>query len=408
MRAQLLLQPFHEDGRVGAVLAERANSATSLRILTAWAQESGLKYLRPIVDAIRTRKGYAEAILGVDQGIATLEGLQQALQLFDAVYLFHDGERTFHPKLYLIENDRLARLVIGSSNATEGGFYTNFEASVALDLNRRTPSDARLRKEAHEYYKSFIASGMPFRRLDNALLKELRDEKLIPTSAERRRADRQRRKQTEPSLKKLFGGRVTGLPGAPPLPGPARRQPASRRRTSRAGTLAPGPPPVTTSPVVMSWWRELSTSDAMKKPTTSHQRRNVILNRGRHPIDQTTFFRQHFFQGTAWSQQTMRSFRGRPPGTKEVAVVPFDVRIGRRRLGTHNLTVDHADSRIAGQGNSPTWLNWSSLANEIAKGNYVGRYLLLEHLANGSFRLTLTRSQPGPAHVPSAARVVST
>jgi hypothetical protein len=145
----------------------------------------------------------------------------------------------------------------------------------------------------------------------------------------------------------------------------------------------------------------------MKKPKSSHQRRYVILKRGPHPIDQTTFFRSHFFQGMAWSQQPMRPFRRRPPGTKEIAIVPFDVRVGRRRLGTHNLTVDHADSRIADQGNSPTWLNWSSLGNEIAKGNYVGWYLLLERFATGTFRLTLTRSQPGPAFVPLAARVVS-
>src|SRR5207244_1363722 len=58
------------------------------------------------------------------------------------------------------------------------------------------------------------------------------------------------------------------------------------------------------------------------------------------------------------------------------------VRIGRRHLGIHNLTVDHAASRVAGQGNSPTWLNWSSLGSEIARGNYVGWYLLLERLVN--------------------------
>jgi hypothetical protein len=156
----------------------------------------------------------------------------------------------------------------------------------------------------------------------------------------------------------------------------------------------------------MSWWRDLSISDAIKKEA-GNQRRHVILKRGVHPIDQTTFFRQHFFQGIAWSQETMRSYRGRPPGTKEVAVVPFDVRIGRRRLGTHNLSVDHADSRIHGRGNSPTWLNWSSLGSEIAKGNYVGWYLLLERFANGAFRLTLTRSQPGPALIPPAALVTS-
>jgi hypothetical protein len=358
------------------------------------------------VDAIHARQGRAEAILGVDQGIATHEGLRQALQLFDAVYLFHDGKRTFHPKLYVIEDDRRARLVIGSSNVTEGGLYTNFEASVAIDLDRRIRSDARLRKQAHDYYQSFISTGMPFRRLDAALLKELRDKKLVPTSAERRQAEQQRRKRTQSSLRQVFGGRVPGLPGAPPLVRRGRRRPSPppgaatvppAARAARPGT--PG------SAVVMSWWRELTVSDAMRKPRSSHQRRNVILNRGPHPIDQTTFFRQHFFLTVAWSQQMMRSFRGRSPRPKEVAVVPFDVRIGRRHLGIHNLTVDHAASRVAAQGNSPTWLNWSSLGSEIAKGNYVGWYLLLERLANGTFRLALTRSQPGAAVIPRAARV---
>ena len=146
-------------------------------------------------------------------------------------------------------------------------------------------------------------------------------------------------------------------------------------------------------------------SDAMKKPASSHQRKDVILNRGPHPIDQTVFFRQHFFQGLAWSQQMMRSHRGQPPRPKELTIVPFDVYVGARHLGTHNLNVDHAPSREAGQGNSPTWLNWSSLGDVISQGNYVGWYLLLERLSDGTFRLTLQRSEPGPAVVPVAARV---
>jgi hypothetical protein len=152
----------------------------------------------------------------------------------------------------------------------------------------------------------------------------------------------------------------------------------------------------------MSWWRELSASDAMKKDPGSHQRKDVILNRGPHPIDQTTFFRQHFFTGLPWSQVMMNSYRGRPPRPKEIAIVPFDVTVGTRSLGILNLSVDHAASRVAGQGNSPTWLNWSSLGPVIAAGNYVGWYLLLERLAGGTFRLTVQRQQPGPAVVPPA------
>ncbi len=414
MQARLLLQPFSREKRVGIALADRARTATALWLLSAWAQESGIKHLVPVVNEVRSRGGVAEAILGVDQGIATAEGLTLALSTFDRVYLFHDGSRTFHPKLYAIENQRQARLIIGSSNVTEGGLFDNFEASVELDLDRTSSEDEKLRSQARTYYDTFLGKGMPFRELDAALIAELRKEGVIATARERGRQESNRRSKEAPPLRRIFGGRVPGLPTAPPVPVPPARPATTSGRsgTGRTAVAAPAPVPsarsvarLPASSVVMSWWRELSASDAMKKDPGSHQRKDVILNRGPHPIDQTKFFRQYFFQGVPWSRQMMRSYRGRPPRPKEVAIVPFDVTLGVRHLGVHNIHVDHADSRVAGQGNSPTWLNWSSLGDEIAKGNYEGWYLLLERLANNSFRLTVQRSNPGQAVIPAYARV---
>ena len=70
-----------------------------------------------------------------------------ALEMFDDVYLFHDGNRTFHPKVYVIEDAKESRVVVGSGNVTEGGFYTNFEASAAIDLDRSNPLDAAMRRD---------------------------------------------------------------------------------------------------------------------------------------------------------------------------------------------------------------------------------------------------------------------
>jgi len=81
------------------------------------------------------------------------------------------------------------------------------------------------------------------------------------------------------------------------------------------------------------------------------------------------------------------------------------VRIDGTRLGTFSLTVDHNEQRIANQNNAPTWLNWSSFVGNIKASDYTDRYLLLEQLAGGSFRLTISRSEPGPAVIPPAARV---
>lgn len=410
MEARLLLQPFSRDRRLGVALADRARSATHLWLMSAWAQESGLKHLDEVVNALHSRGGKAEAILGVDQGIATTEGLTLALKIFDAVYLFHDGERTFHPKLYVIENTKLARLIIGSGNLTQGGLFDNFETSVALDLDRSDKDDAKIRNGARAYFDRFLSDGMPFRQLNVALIKELRDEGVVVSTKERGRTEMTRRRHTEPPLRRIFGGGVQGLPTAPSVTWTRPSGSGSRGR-SRASTRTTSASPTTTkasrlpaSTVVISWWRQLTASDAMRKASASHQRRYVILNKEEHPIDQTEFFKKHFFSGVAWSQQMMRSFRGQPPRTKEIAIIPFDVYVERRHLGVFNMTVDHSDSRVARQRNSPTWLNWSSLRDEIARSNYFGWYLLLERLANGSFRLTLTKSHPGTAVIPPAAR----
>lgn len=395
MELRLLLQPFTEQGRIGPALVECAARANALWLLTAWAQESGLRHLRPIVESIRKRRGHTEAILGVDQGLATYEGLRLALQVFDDVYLFHDGSRTFHPKLYVIEDDAQSRVIIGSGNVTEGGLYRNFEAAAAIDLDRANPLDEAVRGNVRGYFDSFTGAGMPFRRLDMKLLKDLRTSGAIVSATERTRVERERRRSEWPTLTKVFGSGTRGLPGAPPVP----RPPRTRRGRSKGGA-ATGGGVVPAGAVTASWSKKLTRSDVMRKPKKSHQRRYVILGKAGHPIDQKVFFRIHFFSGIAWTQETMHTGR-----TKELAVVPFDVWVERRHLGLFNMSVDHAPSRVANQNNSPTWLNWSSLRDQILSRDYTDWYLLLERHSNGGFRLRLTRRQPKPAVVPLAARV---
>lgn len=41
---------------------------------------------------------------------------------------------TFHPKLYLFRNETRARLIVGSNNLTEPGFFTNTEVSLQVGV----------------------------------------------------------------------------------------------------------------------------------------------------------------------------------------------------------------------------------------------------------------------------------
>ena len=133
----------------------------------------------------------------------------------------------------------------------------------------------------------------------------------------------------------------------------------------------------------------------MRKPATSHQRNYVILGKAGHPIDQKTFFRDRFFRNATWKTMPMHT-----GNVKEEAIIPFEVVVRGQSIGSYPIRVDHAPNRIANQNNSPTYLNWSSLLDEITRTNYTNYYLLLERLSSGAFRLSLTPTQPQPAMIP--------
>ena len=99
-------QPFEPGDQLGRRLIDALGSGdlNSLWIATAWAKQSGLSRLRGALAAFAGRGGKSEAIVGIDEGGATKEGLTLCLEMFDRVLIFHDpGSRTFHPKLYVVE-----------------------------------------------------------------------------------------------------------------------------------------------------------------------------------------------------------------------------------------------------------------------------------------------------------------
>jgi HKD family nuclease len=119
---------------------------TTFWAVVAWAKSSGLRRIRTALENFRARGGSAEIVIGIDERGGTWEGLTLAMSLFDTVYLFHDpGSRTFHPKTYVAEGPNDALALVGSANLTLGGLFTNYEASVVLELDRNDATDGAAR-----------------------------------------------------------------------------------------------------------------------------------------------------------------------------------------------------------------------------------------------------------------------
>jgi HKD family nuclease len=80
--------------------------------------------------------------IGIDLGGTSRDVPEELLRWDCEVFIFHNPilRATFHPKIYLFENAARITLIVGSNNLTDGGFYTNYEASVRHDF--KLPADA--------------------------------------------------------------------------------------------------------------------------------------------------------------------------------------------------------------------------------------------------------------------------
>jgi len=87
-------------------------------------------------------------IVGVDLRGTSQEGLEDLLACVPApnqVWVCRNEDKsTFHPKVYLFRSQDSADIVIGSGNLTEGGLFTNYEASLALTLDLREVAERDL------------------------------------------------------------------------------------------------------------------------------------------------------------------------------------------------------------------------------------------------------------------------
>lgn len=174
MQIELLEQP-----RLGATSALdflRTHLAdpdvTHLHIVVAWSRPSGLALLRPSLQAFRARGGIATLVTGLSASSASIDGLRDALELFDEVSVaFDPTERTVHTKLYVALSPAATHIAIGSQNITRGGLATNHELGVGLtfDTEPRHP----FVDQVLDYVSTLTNDTNLVHRLDDELLARL-------------------------------------------------------------------------------------------------------------------------------------------------------------------------------------------------------------------------------------------
>jgi len=127
--------------------------------------------------AFLRRGGVFRISVGIDIENTSVEGLEDLLSLQGEgqveIYICHnEAQPIFHPKVYLFQNTRTAKLVVGSNNLTEAGLFVNTEAGleIELPLNDSVIDDARAALAS--WRDPALKLALP---LDRALLRDMID-----------------------------------------------------------------------------------------------------------------------------------------------------------------------------------------------------------------------------------------
>ena len=374
MKSSVVLQPsnFEMGEIIKSLLLSQNPSYNKVWFVSAFANAQAIQRMKPAILEAKARGASIHLVVGFDVKSTSAEALKRIHSLGVNSILFHNarGGHTFHPKIYLFEaTGKKADVFMGSSNLTDGGLYTNYEASTRISFE--FPSDS-------DEYAQFLTSldvylnptGVTAQVLTSELIEILVKRGDVPTEKEIRKIHTKTSKPKKNAKipKSPFGAEKIKRP--PTLRKTARRflSAAAKAKTGNAIT----PARVSSMPNLgeLLWQKtKLPASDVQR------QKGNVIgglrLVQAKWKvsgsfIDQTKYFRHDVFGHLSWSMWKTRPF-------SEMAEANFDVYLLGNSYGIHRLMISHKPSGEAGQHNYTTILHWSGLAETIRQLNLVGK-----------------------------------
>lgn len=163
--------------RFGKALTDSIDSGewNRFEIAVAWVRRSGTKYLKTSLSKFLSDGGISKFTVGIDIENTSKEGLEDLLELGDIgdseTFVYHnEAIATFHPKVYLLQSETRARLIVGSNNITEAGLYVNTEAGLQIEAAGNDPLVVAVRSVLASWRD--LSSGF-VRKLDRTLLNDL-------------------------------------------------------------------------------------------------------------------------------------------------------------------------------------------------------------------------------------------
>jgi HKD family nuclease len=372
------------DNAVGKLLIQylKRTDFRSFTGISAFASEAGIFGLSGHILSAKQNFENLSLIVGIDQEGTSKEALDEILKLKIDSYIFYQSEPPiFHPKIYLFEGEKDNKLILGSSNLTVRGLFTNTESSLLLEFDADDEEGSVLLEQLKSYYKPLFEFNDPnLFKITPALIAEFVSKGIVPNELERKRIySRKNVGATNTSIAEtamVIPKRDTAkIPASFPIK-PGKTIPISNlsqiidtnlyspTEVNPVDVADPGTGAFVTSSEVQAkelvWKkRALSQSDAQQVPSGTAVTANLKLSQARFRvdgmlIDQTTYFRDIVFNNLPWVKTKANN------DSYEEAFCLFDIKILGDSISAKTLKLSHDPVRIAGQGNTPTWLHWGN------------------------------------------------
>jgi HKD family nuclease len=351
------------------------NKFNSFTGFSAFASEAGIYGLSGHINSAKKNFKKLTIIVGIDQGGTSKEALEEILNLNIDSYIFYQQENPiFHPKFYLFEGTNEFKIILGSSNLTGTGLFTNIESSLLIEFNQTDKDGLTLLSELTTYYKNILNFSDPnIFQIDNKLINDFVIKGIVPDEATRKRNYSKGTYTTTGNKSSKLKIPKRNVPKIPLNIFP------TKNKKSKPKVTIPAIPVSNSTTVKNLVWKKikLSNSDAQDVPSGTAITGNLKLAQARFKlgttvIDQKTYFRNQVFNNLNWVKTKPHS------NTYEEAFGVFDISISGKLIGKFTLKLSHDSVRIAGQGNTPTWLHWGhSVIPILQKNNLSGKTLNL-------------------------------
>lgn len=361
--------------------------------ISAFASEAGIFGLSGHIQIAKTGFKNLSLIVGIDQEGTSKEALEEILNLNIDSYIFYQSEAPiFHPKIYLFEGDKETKLIVGSSNLTGRGLFTNVESSLLIEFDVTDKEGDTLLTNLKTYYKTlFDFSDNNLFKISQPVIDDFNARGIVPDESERRRIYSAKKPFATPAT--TANANTVAVPRRTTARIPANF-PVKPRAASTAGavqlpttiaTPAPVQPAVVSQPIpdsqqprILVWQKlSLSRSDAQFVPAGTNGTGNLKLSQAGFRlngvlINHNTYFRNQVFQNLSWA-------RTKPTSTTyEETICNFDITILGTSSSIQPIKLSHDPIRISNQANTPSWLHWgNTLMTLLQQTNVTGRTLNL-------------------------------